>query len=283
MKGVILAGGKGTRLYPITKGINKHLLPIYNKPMIYYPLSVLMLASIRKILIITTDEFLENYKNLLGNGRDFGIDISYAIQKEPKGIAEAFKIGKNFIKNDSVCLILGDNFFYGGGFSEILKEYKSLKEGAVIFAYQVKNPSNFGVIEFDKKIKIKEKPKQPKSKWAITGLYFFDNNVVNYAKNIKPSKRGEVEIVDILNKYLKENKLKYHLLGRGYTWLDMGVYDNLIEAGEFVRTIEKRQGMMIASLEEIALNNRWIEKKDIIKLAKKYNNEYGDYLRGLIE
>ena len=283
MKGIILAGGKGTRLYPITKGVNKHLLPIYNKPMIYYPLSVLMLGGIREILIITTNEFLNNYKNLLGNGEDFGINIHYAIQKEPNGIAEAFIIGEDFIKNDNVCLILGDNFFYGGGFSEVLKKYSNLKEGCVIFAYQVKDTSNFGVIEFDKEIKIKEKPKHSKSKWAITGLYFFDNDVINYAKEIKPSKRGELEIVDILNKYLKKNRLKYHLLGRGYAWLDMGVYDNLIEAGEFVRTIEKRQGMMIASLEEIAFNNGWINKEKLITLAKKYNNEYGDYLRGLVE
>ena len=282
MKGIILAGGSGTRLYPITKGISKQLLPIYNKPMIYYPLSVLMLAGIRDILIITTKEDNGYFKRLLGNGKQWGINISYAIQEKANGIAEAFIIGEEFIGDDNVCLILGDNLFYGQGFTPLLKESANLEKGAIIFGYKVNDPERFGIVEFDEKgnvLSIEEKPIKPKSNFAITGLYFYDNNVVEIAKKVKPSKRRELEITSVNQEYLKKGNLKVKLLGRGFTWLDMGTHESLLEASEFVRTIENRQGYMIASLEVIAFNNSWINKEDLIKLAKPLiKTEYGKYL-----
>jgi glucose-1-phosphate thymidylyltransferase len=287
MKGIILAGGIGTRLYPITKGVSKQLLAVYDKPMIYYPLSVLMLAGIKDILIITTREELSNFKRLLGNGNQFGITILYEIQENPNGIAEAFIVGEKFINNDSVCLILGDNIFYGQGFTPILKNATQLKDGAIIFGYKVKDPERFGVVEFDKNynaISIEEKPNKPKSNFAVTGLYFYDNSVVEIAKNITPSNRGELEITSINQEYLKIKKLKVTLLGRGFTWLDTGTYDSLLEASQFVKTIEQRQGYKIACLEEIAYNNNWINKEAILNIANKLsNNNYGKYLYEIIK
>lgn len=287
MKGIILAGGSGTRLYPITLGISKQLLPIYNKPMIYYPLSVLMLAKIKDILIITNPEYINNYKSLLKNGNHLGINIEYAVQKEPKGLAEAFIIGEKFIGNDSVCLVLGDNIFYGEGFSDKLRKATALKEGAKVFAYKVKDPQRFGVIEFNKDLKaisIEEKPINPKSNWAVTGIYFYDNNVIDIAKNIKPSERGELEITSINERYLEKNLLEVELLGRGFAWLDTGTHESLLEASLFVETIEKRQGYKIACLEEIAYRNGWINKDEILELAKKLNKtNYGQYLLEIVK
>jgi glucose-1-phosphate thymidylyltransferase len=286
MKGIILAGGKATRLYPITKAVCKQLLPIYDKPMIYYPLSVLMLAGLRDILIISTLKDVSRFKELLGNGNHLGISISYAVQPEPRGIAESFVIGEKFIRNDSVCLILGDNIFFGQGLREILKEASSIKDGAVIFGYYVKDPQRYGVIEFNKcgeVISIKEKPKNPRSNYAVSGLYFYDNDVADIAKGIKPSKRGELEITSVNNEYLKRGKLKVKIIGRGYAWLDTGTYDSLIDASLFIKTIEERQGLKIGCVEEVAYRMGYISKKQLGKLAKQIDTSYGDYLKGILK
>lgn len=287
MKGIILAGGSGTRLYPITMGISKQLLPIYDKPMIYYPLSVLMLAGIQEILIITTPEDQSSFQRLLGDGSQFGISLQYAIQPKPEGLAQAFIIGEEFIGTDSVCLVLGDNIFYGQSFSPKLKEASSKKYGATVFGYQVKDPKRFGVVEFDnnkKVISIEEKPQNPKSNYAVTGLYFYDNDVIKLAKEIKPSLRGELEITTLNEMYLHKNKLNIEMLGRGFAWLDTGTYESLLEAAQFVETIEKRQGYKVACLEEIAFNNKWITKEDILKRAQLMaKNSYGEYLLTLVK
>jgi glucose-1-phosphate thymidylyltransferase len=287
IKGIIMAGGSGTRLHPLTKVISKQLLPIYDKPMIYYSLSVLMLAGIKKILIISTPQDTPIFKKLLGDGNNLGIKLHYKIQQSPNGIAEAFIIGEKFIGSDNVCLILGDNIFYGQGFSTLLKKSSSLSEGAIIYSYKVSEPKRYGIVEFYKNLKVKsieEKPTNPKSNYAVTGIYFYDNKVINYAKNLRPSTRGELEITSINKKYLKNNNLKVEILGRGLAWLDTGTAKSLLNAGQFVQTIEERQGFKIACLEEIAYNNNWIDKKKIISLAKSYKNvSYSQYLLSIIK
>lgn len=285
MKGIILAGGKATRLYPVTKGVCKQLLPVYDKPMIYYPLSVLMLAGIRDILIISTTEALPRFRDLLGNGLDYGIKISYAEQQEPRGLADAFVVGEKFIGADRVCLVLGDNIFFGHGFSDLLKEAVTQKEGATVFGYYVKDPQRYGVIEFDKNnhvVSIEEKPANPKSNWAVTGLYFYDNQVVEIAKKVKPSRRGELEITDVNNEYLCRKQLKVQLMGRGYAWLDTGTYDSLIDASVFIKTIEERQGLKIGCIEEIAYRMGYINARQVKKLASLINTSYGEYLKKIL-
>lgn len=282
MKGIILAGGAGTRLYPITKSISKQIIPIYDKPMIYYPLSVLMLAGIREILIISTPKDIGLYKDLFDDGSHFGLKIEYAEQPSPDGLAQAFIIGDKFIGNDSVCLVLGDNIFYGQGFGSVLKECAELKDGATVFGYYVKDPQRYGVAEFDKQgrvLSIEEKPDMPKSNYAVTGLYFYSNDVIAKAKNLKPSKRGELEITDLNRLYLNENRLNVKLLSRGMAWLDTGTHESLLQASNFIQTIEDRQGLKIACLEEIAFKNGFITREQLIQLAEPLKkNQYGEYL-----
>ena len=286
MKGIVLAGGSGTRLYPLTKGISKQLLPVYDKPMIYYPLSVLMLAGIKDILIITTPEDLPGFSRLLGDGKQFGINLSYVKQENPDGLAQSFILGEEFIGQDNVCLVLGDNIFWGHGFSSILNNATKRTSGASIFGYQVKDPERFGVVEFDENLKaisLEEKPKSPKSNFAVTGLYFYDNDVVSMAKKIKPSHRGELEITTLNQMYMERGDLHVELLGRGFSWVDTGTHESLLDAAMFVEMIEKRQGYKIACLEEIAWNNGWITSDDVIENVRTYSsNKYGKYLEQLI-
>lgn len=285
MKGIVLAGGTGSRLHPVTLGVSKQLLPVYDKPMIYYPLSVLMLAGIRDILIITTPDDQAAFRRLLGDGAQFGVCLHYAVQPRPEGLAQAFVIAEDFIGHDSVCLVLGDNIFYGHGFTAALTEAGSSTTGATVFCYKVKDPQNFGVVEFDENqraISIEEKPKDPKSNYAVTGLYFYDNSVVKIAKSVKPSSRGELEITAVNNAYLREGTLRVETLGRGFAWLDTGSQDALLAASHFVETIEKRQGYKIACLEEIAWNNQWIDDRQLLEVSILYaNSDYGRYLQSL--
>ena len=286
MKGIVLAGGSGSRLHPITRGVSKHLLPVYDKPMIYYPISVLMLAGIRDILIISTAQDIDSYKRLLGNGESFGINLSFAVQDTPKGLAEAFIIGESFIQSDNVALILGDNIFYGQGFTPVLKNIAARKNGATIFGYKVKDPERFGVVEFDEKMRVlslEEKPAIPKSYYAVTGLYFYDNTVIDIAKQVTPSARGELEITSINNAYLERGGLSVEVLGRGFAWLDTGTHDSLLEAGSFVQTLEHRQGLKIACLEEIAFNQNWLSSEDLERSARELiKTSYGKYLLSLV-
>jgi glucose-1-phosphate thymidylyltransferase len=287
MKGIILAGGSGTRLYPITKGVSKQLLPVYDKPMIYYPLSVLMLAGIQDVLVITTPEDQAGFERMLGDGTEFGVNLTYAVQPSPDGLAQAFIIGEEFIGDDSVCLVLGDNIFWGQGFSPILKRSASRTTGATVFGYQVKDPERFGVVAFDenqKAISIEEKPANPKSHFAVTGLYFYDNDVVEMAKQVKPSLRGELEITTINQMYMERGDLNVELLGRGFAWLDTGTHESLLEAAMFVETIEKRQGYKIACLEEIAWRNGWLSNEQVMETARALSkNSYGQYLADLLK
>ena len=286
MKGIILAGGSGTRLYPITRGVSKQLLPVYDKPMIYYPLSVLMLAGIRDILVITTPEDNASFKRLLGDGSDFSISISYAVQPSPDGLAQAFIIGEEFIGDDNVCLVLGDNIFYGQSFTQTLKQAAAKTHGATVFGYQVKDPERFGVVEFDENfnaLSIEEKPQQPKSDWAVTGLYFYDQRVVEFAKQIKPSARGELEISDLNQMYLEDGSLSVQLLGRGFAWLDTGTHESLHEAASFVQTVQNIQDLQVACLEEIAWRNGWLSDERLEELARPMaKNQYGQYLLRLL-
>ena len=289
MKGIILAGGSGTRLYPLTRAVSKQILPVYDKPMIYYPLSCLMLAGIREVLIISTPRDLLVFKELFGDGSQLGMKFEYAVQDKPRGLADAFIVGKEFIGNDSVALVLGDNIFYGQRFSESLSNARKRVEsegGATIFGYFVKDPTAYGVVEFDKNGKalgIEEKPANPKSNYAVPGLYFYDNSVVKIAENVKPSARGEIEITSVNNEYLAQQKLNVEILGRGFAWLDTGTYEGLSEAGNFIETIQKRQGMYVACIEEIAFNNGWITKDSLLEIAKGFKTDYGAYLKYIAE
>ena len=286
-KGIILAGGSGTRLYPITKGVSKQLLPIYDKPMVYYPLSVLMLAGIREVLIISTPEDIDGFKRLLDDGAQLGLSIQYMVQPSPDGLAQAFILGESFIGDSNVCLVLGDNIFYGQGFTPMLRQAVSRQKGATVFGYQVKDPERFGVVEFDvsnRAISLEEKPTAPKSNFAVTGLYFYDNDVVEIAKQVQPSERGELEITTVNQMYLERGDLNVERLGRGFAWLDTGTHESLLEAAQFVETIQKRQGYKVACLEEIALNNGWLSKEQVRNIGQSmHKNEYGQYLISLVD